>query len=235
MSTKTYCGILWDLDGCLHPTTPQISAAYAHCVYLATQEFNLGLNQEECLAQKKLGFQRYGNTALHFEIEYNVPRWDFLAAMYRHIDIDLMQPYPGFEELLRANAHLPMGIVTSGTKPWSSGLLKKLELDGIIPSDRIITLEDTNGRTKSHSPDAYQLAAARLGIPTDQLIMIDDHTGNLITAKQQKLLTLLLDHSGMVQKEDHVDHVVTEPSQLFDLIHDGQIPWSGPVVIPRRF
>jgi FMN phosphatase YigB (HAD superfamily) len=208
--------------------------AWHHAFFMASQDFKLGLTPEQCFHETHQGSKQHGNAVKYFHIKYGVDTNAFLEACYSHVDEKIIPPCPETARILMANRHIPMIIVTSGARAWAERVVLHLGLGLVFPPDRIIAIEDSNGQQKSHSMRPYEIAAERLGVPIDRLIMVDDHPKNLKTAHQGGKITVHITHGESTGWEDHVHHQVTKAIDVFDLIHHGQIPWNGPVVMPRR-
>jgi FMN phosphatase YigB (HAD superfamily) len=226
-------GICFDLDHCLYRDPPNMADIWHHAFYQASQDFNLGLTEDQCFQETHHGSKQHGNAVRHFHIKYGVNRDQFLETCYSHVDEKVIPTCPETTRILMANRHIPMIIVTSGARAWAERVVPHLGLGLVFPPNRIIAIEDSDGHQKSHSIRPYEIAADRLGIPLDHLIMVDDHPKNLKTAHSGGKITVHITHGVSTGWEDHVHHQIVKAIDVFDLIHRGQIPWDGPVVTPR--
>lgn len=227
-------GICFDLDHCLYRDPPDMVDRWHDAFFEASQDFNLGLTKDQCFHETHEGSKQHGNAVRHFHIKFLVNPDQFMASFYSHVDERIIPPCLETARVLIANRHIPMIIVTSGARAWAERVVPHLGLSLVFPPDRIIAIEDSVGHQKSHSMRPYEIAAERLDIPINRLIMVDDHPKNLKTAHAGGKITIHITHGQSTGFEDHVHHQVTKAIDVFDLIHHGQIPWDGPVVMPRH-
>lgn len=105
---------------------------------------------------------------------------DITAAMMAHAETlgHAVDPVPGAASLIRraSAAGLPVAVVTSAGQGWAGDVLGRL-LDVRELVRVLVTAEDV--ATGKPSPEGYQLACSRLGVPPDECVGIEDSTSGI--------------------------------------------------------
>ncbi|SNB69449.1 HAD family hydrolase [Thermoflexus hugenholtzii] len=109
-----------------------------------------------------------------------------------------VRPLPGARELLEAltRAGIPWAIATSGRRDVARPLLELLGVDEGIP---VITREDVP--YAKPDPDLFLAAAARLGIPIAECIVVGDSVWDLLAARRAGALSVGLLSGGYGREE----------------------------------
>jgi FMN phosphatase YigB (HAD superfamily) len=113
---------------------------------------------------------------------------------------------------------LPQAILTSAQRSWVDRVLPHLSIAEHFAADRIITAEDVAHHSKATSRLPFQAAARALDLPYGSLIMVEDNSNNLKTAKELGMTTVLITHSHHVQPASHIDFYVPKAYDVFNLL-----------------
>ena len=109
-----------------------------------------------------------------------------------------VRPLPGARELLAylAEQHVPHAIATSGYRDSAAHALAAL---GASPDLPIVT-RDQVAHAKP-DPDLFLAAAARLGIPVEDCVVVGDSIWDLLAARRARALSIGLLSGGYGQEE----------------------------------
>ncbi|HEX3738181.1 MAG TPA: HAD family phosphatase [Terriglobales bacterium] len=112
--------------------------------------------------------------------------------------ISSLQPLPGAKELLKhlSAVRVKWAIATTGNSAQTKRLLKLLKIPKNIP---VITGDDV-AKTKP-APDAFVLAAGRLGVSIRDSIVVGDSTWDLLAAVRKSALGVGMLSGGSSQDE----------------------------------
>lgn len=178
---QAYPGYLFDLDGTLVDTAPDLNAALNHALHetgLARVDEQLTRHWvghgARVLVQKALehqGATHPGIDAIH---------GSFLAYYADHV-ADLSQPYPGVHEALTAlhQRRAKLAVVTNKLSGFTEALLSQL---GLADYFELVVCGDT---TKSPKPaaDPALHACAELGIAPAEALFVGDSTTDVGCAR----------------------------------------------------
>ena len=140
--------------------------------------------------------------------------------------IPSLEPLPGARELLRHLSAIKVrwAIATTGNAKQTKRLLKPLQIPKNVP---IVTGDDVD-RTKP-SPDAFVLAAERLGVSIEDSIVVGDSVWDLLAAVRKRALGVgfLSGGSGLEELNGAgAFRVYSDPADL--LAHLEQLGVPGP-------
>jgi HAD superfamily hydrolase (TIGR01509 family) len=109
-----------------------------------------------------------------------------------------VRPLPGARELLEAltRANVPWAIATSGRRDVARPLLELLGIDGGTP---VITREDV--QYAKPDPDLFLAAAARLGVPIPECVVVGDSVWDMLAARRAGALGVGLLSGGYGREE----------------------------------
>lgn len=109
-----------------------------------------------------------------------------------------VRPLPGARELLEAltRAGIPWAIATSGRRDVARPLLELLGVDEGIP---VITREDV--QYAKPDPDLFLAAAARLGVPIPECVVVGDSVWDMLAARRAGALGVGLLSGGYGREE----------------------------------
>jgi sugar-phosphatase len=160
--TQIQCSaLLFDMDGVLIDSTPAVARVWRKWA-LAHQ-----FNPEEVVARA------HGRPSITTVREY-LPHADAVAEnriveRAEMEDLEGVIPLPGSRELLQSLPSDRWTIVTSSTRPLAEVRLRAAGLT--IPNKLITSTDVVNG--KPH-PEPYEKAAALLGFPSSDCIVVED-------------------------------------------------------------
>lgn len=208
-------GIIWDLDNTLY----RFDEAFEHACNIASAraalDMGVDLSLEEAVFIAETSFENHGYSGLVFEREYNICHSEYHFKYHDAIDEKIIHANEEMREALAA-VDLPHVILTNASRPWAERVLRHLGLDSWFPHERIIPQEDTDFEPKARGPRGFEMALEKLGLPTDNILMVDDMVKNLRIPKELGLQTALI-HHGQV-KQDLPDFVDAEFSDTITLM-----------------
>jgi HAD superfamily hydrolase (TIGR01549 family) len=140
--------------------------------------------------------------------------------------IPSLELLPGARELLKylSAINVRWAIATTGNAKQTMRLLKPLHVPKNVP---VVTGDDVN-RTKP-SPDAFVLAAERLGVSIEDSIVVGDSVWDLLAAVRKRALGVGLLSGGSGREELNgagAFRVYDDPADL--LVHLEQLGVPGP-------
>ena len=217
MSSNSFSCILFDLDGTLVDTAPDLTGALNHV---------LSLNDLEPVSVSKMrafvghgarvtierGFAHYGITIEGEAL--NKAHSQFLDHYSDHI-CETSQLYPGVETVIKDfhEKQITMGVCTNKGEELSVSLLEQL---GVAHYFKTICGSDTVPNRKPH-PDHIHAALKRAGGVAEAAIMIGDSQADVDSAKAAGLPVIAMSYgyTGIPSHELGADVV---------LDHFGDIP-----------
>ncbi|WP_043525975.1 HAD family hydrolase [Litchfieldella xinjiangensis] len=191
-------GLLFDLDGTLVDTAPDLARATnalrAHhgleALPYATIRAQVS-NGGSALVTLALGLEK--DTAGHDEAR------NFLLAAYgREVAVE-SRVFPGLERLLEAWSREPRGwgIVTNKPRAYAAPLLEALQ----VSPGALLCADDMP--VKKPSPEPLWEAAHQLALPIDQCWYIGDHRRDMEAAKAAGMLAVAVGYGYLEESEDH--------------------------------
>jgi phosphoglycolate phosphatase len=184
MSTARPRAVLFDLDGTLLDSAPDLAAA-ANAMLAA-----LGLpprDPAEIATYIGKGIPKLVERALTGSLDAAADPALFARALpiYEHHYASesgrRSVPFPGVLEGLRAldEAAVPMACITNKAERFTVDLLKRTALAGYF---RVVVCGDTVARKKP-DPEPVLTACARLGVPPGEALMIGDSANDVAAAR----------------------------------------------------
>lgn len=203
--------ILWDNDGVLVDTEP---------LYF---EANRSVLAEQGLSLKREDYQeislRVGGSVLELARRNGLgdPEIEALRAkrndLYARLIDERGALFPGVRETLRALAgRVRMAIVTSSNRDPFDRLHGKL---GILPFFEFVLTGQDFSRYKPH-PEPYRMAAARMGLPPEACLVVEDSARGLASAVAAGMPCAVIPHT-LTAGADFTDAFAV-------LDHIGQVP-----------
>jgi haloacid dehalogenase superfamily, subfamily IA, variant 3 with third motif having DD or ED/haloacid dehalogenase superfamily, subfamily IA, variant 1 with third motif having Dx(3-4)D or Dx(3-4)E len=189
---------LFDLDGTL------VDSVYQHVLAWREALEAVGISLSVWRIHRRIGMS--GGLllrALLRETGREVTLEDAQRIQQQHAEafarlLPQVRPLPGARELLEAltRAGIPWAIATSGRRDVARPLLELLGVDEGIP---VITREDVP--YAKPDPDLFLAAAARLGIPIAECIVVGDSVWDLLAARRAGALSVGLLSGGYGREE----------------------------------
>ena len=218
---------LFDVDGTL------IDSVYEHVDAWATALKSAGIALANWKLHRRIGMS--GESFLHELLRETggsklrpgeLERLEERHAAEFSKKIPSLELLPGARELLRHLSAIKVrwAIATTGNKKQTMRLLKPLQIPKQVP---IVTGDDVNN-TKP-SPDAFVLAAERLGVSIEDSIVVGDSVWDLLAAVRKRALGVGLLSGGSGREELNeagAFRVYGDPADL--LVHLEQLGVPGP-------
>lgn len=211
--------VLFDLDGTLIDTAPDLAAALNQILVeeemepLALEVIRPHVSQG-ALALIKLGFD-----AVRKEPEIEPLRLRFLDYYSAHI-ADHSRLFDGFEAVLNTleNKAIIWGIVTNKPAWLTEPLLQKLELD---KRSAVTISADTTAQKKPH-PLPLTTAAERINVDCHECLYIGDDPRDVQAGNAAKMITVIAKYGYISENTDlelwQAQHQIDHPHQILDLI-----------------
>lgn len=176
--------VLFDLDGTLVDTAPDMIAALNHQL---THHKKANIVYEQArnyVSQGAMALIEYG-----FKENFTAQKTEYLRDEYLRIYTQLSSHhsalFANMDKVLRyiEERNMPWGIVTNKPEDLAIDLLKKLKL-----YDRLATFYggDTLSKKKPE-PDQLLAACKEMNIPTDQVLYVGDDERDIIAAKKANM------------------------------------------------
>jgi N-acetyl-D-muramate 6-phosphate phosphatase len=211
--------VLFDLDGTLVDTAPDLAAALNHVV---VEEGMLALPLEEIrphvsqggLALIKLAFEQHRQ-----ETELEPLRLRLLDYYLEHI-ADHSRLFEGFEQVLETleTNSIPWGIVTNKPGWLTEPLLQRLKLD---QRSAVTISADTTPEKKPH-PLPLTSAAERINVDCKRCLYIGDDPRDIIAGNAAQMITVIAKYGYISENADleqwQAQHQIEHPQQILQLI-----------------
>jgi N-acetyl-D-muramate 6-phosphate phosphatase len=215
----TIQAVLFDLDGTLVDTAPDLAAALNHVVAeenlptLALEDIRPHVSQGG-LALIKLAFEQHRK-----EHEMEPLRLRLLDYYLEHI-ADHSRLFDGFESVLETleNNSIPWGIVTNKPAWLTEPLLQELKLD---QRSAVTISADTTAQKKPH-PLPLTTAAERINVDCKRCLYIGDDPRDIIAGNAAQMMTVIAKYGYISENADleqwQAQHQIDQPQQILQLI-----------------
>ena len=131
-----------------------------------------------------------------------------------YIDETVIQPIEGVAAYLK-KLSVPQVILTNASRNWAHRALKHVKLDHLFDDNSIIPMEDVNFKPKARTDRGFKLAAKKLDLPYEEVLMVDDLDRNLIFASQLGMQCIYMHHGDpMEDLPDFIDDQFENPIAL---------------------
>ncbi|MBC8212074.1 MAG: phosphoglycolate phosphatase [Gammaproteobacteria bacterium] len=218
-SASAVKAVLFDLDGTLIDTAPDMAAALNHTLL---QEGMPTLPLETIrpyvsrggLALILLAFEQHRS-----EAEIEPLRLRFLDYYLHHI-AEHSRLFEGYEAVLETleQRSIAWGVVTNKPAWLTDPLMAALNLS---QRSAITISGDTTAQRKPH-PLPLITAAQAIGVPCEQCLYVGDDRRDIQAGKSAHMTTVIAQYGYIVDDSDldswHADQLITHPTQLLDLI-----------------
>jgi sugar-phosphatase len=162
--------VLFDLDGVLVDSKAVVERHWR----LWAEETGIDLELIMRAAHGVRTIDTIRTVAPHLDAEAETARFE--AREER--DVEGVVATSGAEELIGALAGRPWAVVTSGPRALATGRLQKASLP--IPHVMITAESVAKGKPE---PDAYLLAASRLGVPPGECVVLEDAPAGVLAGQ----------------------------------------------------
>lgn len=154
-------------------------------------ERRLGLSEEEADALRVRTWRQYGTTARGLEVEFGIPQASFYQETIGQIDPrEHIRSDPALAAML-AQLSADCYVFTNAPAVYAARVLEAL---GVRERFRGIFDIEHNGWHCKPEPEAYQMALEELGLPPDEVGLVEDNPRNLPPAVELGMFTVLLDN-----------------------------------------
>lgn len=184
---NTQRGILFDLDGTLLDTAPDLAKA-ANCLYQAHGKNSIEFESLRLLAgEGSPKFIEHGFGKLDELKDYAALRKEYLDY-YFQTQYTTSIFFPGIETLLQElnTRELPWGIVTNKSTDLTTALFPKFPL---LETAKVIVCADTLEKAKPH-PEPLWYACEKLNVSPNHSVFIGDHERDVQAAKAAGLTAI---------------------------------------------
>jgi HAD superfamily hydrolase (TIGR01509 family) len=188
VTTRTFRAVVFDLDGVLwdgeplyHEAFNVILEPYGHRVTEDDYNHIIGLSVEGAWDWVRRRF------------DLDIPPADFLRA-YNEAVLRLLQrpvePLPGVLALIGELRHraVPIAVASTSLRAWVDATLHGLDLEGAFNAV-VSASEVANGKP---APDLFLAAAARLGVPPERCLAVEDTGPGIAAAKAAGMFAVQL-------------------------------------------
>ena len=186
--SRTFRAVIFDLDGVLWDGEPLYHEAFnvilePYGVRVGDDDYNqiIGLAVEAAWDWVRRRF------------DLTVPPADFLRA-YNEAVLRLLrqpiEPLPGVRRLIGELRHraVPIAVASTSLRAWVDATLRGLDLEGAF-GVVVSASEVANGKP---APDLFLAAAARLGVPPDHCLAVEDTGPGIAAAKAAGMFAIQL-------------------------------------------
>ncbi len=183
--------VIFDLDGLLIDSEPLSQEAWQQAARL------YGGEMTPALSQRLLGLRQIEGAGLvretlglHVSAEVlRVRRNDLFMKLFP----GRIKPMPGAREILEElrRRAMPCGLATSAERRYVTAVLAELRLDATFAA-RVVADDVTRGKP---FPDAYALAAGRLGVPSPACLVLEDAPNGVAAAKAAGMAAIAVPNS----------------------------------------
>jgi HAD superfamily hydrolase (TIGR01509 family) len=212
--------VLFDLDGTL------IDSVYEHVIAWAASLRSMGIVVPNWKIHRRIGMN--GESMVRQVLRE--PEVDQRAVKVGPLEekhdaafkkaASKIRPLPGARELLRflSQSSIHWAIATTGNRKQTRRLLRDLKLP---PQTVVITGDDV--RKAKPAPDAFVLAAKRLGVPIENCIVVGDSPWDMLAAGRQRALGVGILAGGYSKgelEESGAFRVYADPAEMLLHIED---------------
>jgi putative hydrolase of the HAD superfamily len=208
---KDIHGIIWDLDGTLYPFTPEFIRSCNLAAAKAAQILGANITYEQAVDLAVRSEDEHGYSLHGFIHEHRLSYESLHHPFHEHIDDMLISPCVDTAQMLR-KISIPQVIATNASRTWANRVLNRLNIADIFAPHHIIAMEDVNYIPKARAPDAFQKAVDIMGVPPQNILVVEDMSRNLKTAKSLGMVTMLI--SPAPSSENYIDHHVPDVQKL---------------------
>ena len=219
-------GAIWDLDGTKYHFMPGFYEACDKATVKAAREVWAQHLPHEPIPDdaslQRRATQSYADHKLSYMflvLEHKIPQDALHHNYHRHAPMHLVGQTPNLRDSFTKVSHLQHIIYTHADARWTEEVLERCNLREFYPDERIVTVERVNFARKNEVRDGFDHCARVLGLPLNQLAMIDDTPECLAIPKELGMQTVLITQGRDMPAYDFVDHRVEDGAAAARLLH----------------
>lgn len=180
--------LIFDMDGVLLDSEPY----YYRAVNLLLAEHGHILSEDAyCRLVGTSGRYASAWIVTHFRLPYSAEDWQarYQEAVLRAL-AEPLEPLPGARELIAAARlrGLLLGLASASPDAWIEAILRGLGLTEAFD----VIVSGTMVEQGKPAPDIFLLAAARLGVPAESCLVIEDSAPGIRAARAAGMFTVQL-------------------------------------------
>jgi len=157
----------------------------------------------------------YGTTAAGAEVEFGLPQQELYARSVEQVDASrYVAADPQLDAMLAA-IPAELHIFTNATRRYAQGVLRALGVERHFA--RIFDVEFCGWRPKP-AAEAYARVLAEVGVPANEVGMVEDNAVNIIPARGLGMTTFLLR-----QEHEAAHYVLANILDLHALLHEERL------------
>ena len=179
--------LLFDLDETLYSAATGLWPVIGERITAYIHE-RMGFSLEEAQALRARYAKQYGVTLVGLRTHHQVDTDDYLEYVHRVPLEQYLQPDSALNGML-ARLPLPKAILTNADAAHAGRVLDRLGIARHFPQIVDIRALDFHNKPR---PEAYERAAALLGVAPAECVFMDDLPHNLAPARAQGMTTILV-------------------------------------------
>jgi len=195
-------GVIWDLDNTLYRFTDAFKEQCNRAAAKAAHDQGINLSYDDTLklAQKSETDHGY---SIHLYVTHHGFTYDSLHVPFHdNIDETTIESIEGVAGSVRA-LNLPQAILTNASHGWAKRVLKHMGIDDLFEDSHITASEDVNFEVKSQGKAGFNRALDALGLPAEEVVMVDDLDRNLIIPHEMGMQTAYLHYDDPIADLPH--------------------------------
>lgn len=186
--SRTFQAIIFDLDGVLWDGEP----LYHEAFNLILEPFGVCVSDDDYSQIIGLSVEAAWDwVRRRFDLKASP---DGMLRAYNEAVLRLLQqpvePLPGVRALIDAlhQRGVPMGVASASLRPWVDATLRGLGLQDTF--DAVVSASEV--RSAKPAPDLFLAAAARLGVPPERCLVVEDTGPGIAAAKAAGMFAVQL-------------------------------------------
>lgn len=214
IDTSLVSGVIWDLDNTLYRFTDEFIQSCTKAAAQAAQELGINLSYDDTLKLAERSEAEHGYSMHGYVTDHGLSYASLHFPFHDNIDETVIQPIEGVAAYLK-KLSVPQVILTNASRNWAHRALKHVKLNHLFDDNSIIPMEDVNFKPKARTDRGFKLAAKKLALPYEEVLMVDDLDRNLIFASQLGMQCIYMHHGDpMEDLPDFIDDQFENPIAL---------------------
>lgn len=204
LSIEKIEGVIWDMDGVLHPYIP-FEQALPFWDRAASRAFNKAataagirhdLTEDQIYRMASQSFKNLGHSTAVFTRDYPISELQMHLEFHRETILEeVISAHADLPAYLESTSHLKHIILTHGSEEWAERCLSKNGIRHYF--NNVVSFERVDMQKKSDSEVPVRKAIELIGLPADKLAMVEDTKKNLIIPKRLGIQTVFVEENGL--------------------------------------